>query len=90
MVASELLNQLREPPREVSPSHSERPAWPMACIVYGLVVAVVGGAFSTSPLWYAFVPAAVVIARLLVAKRPECEPPSRRRAERAVHSNTMP
>jgi len=82
------MNQLREPPRMVSPNHLKRLAWLVACIVVGLVVAVIGNAFSASPLWYASIPAAIAIGWLFVANPTTCEPPSRRRGERAVDSKT--
>jgi hypothetical protein len=60
--------------------HLKRLALLSACVLAGVVVAVIGSALSGSSLWYAAVPAAIASGWFFVANPAECEPPTRERA----------
>ncbi len=61
--------------------HLKRLALLSACVLAGLVVAVVGSTLSGSSVWYAAVPAAIAAGWLFVADPSECEAPTREHAE---------
>jgi len=57
------------------PSHLNRLAWLLACVLAGALIAVIGSSLSGSTVWYLAVPALVAIGWLFLANPTECEPP---------------
>ena len=78
------------PTRLTSPNYVRRLAWLMACVFAGLAIAIVGNSLSGSTVWYVAFPAAVAVGWLFLANPTECEPPPRKRAERAPGNETAP
>jgi len=68
-------------PRAASPSPFQRLAWLLACVLAGLVIAVIGSSLSGDPLWHVAIPAMIAVGWLFLADPTQCEPPPHKRAE---------
>jgi len=53
----------------------------LACVLAGLVIAVIGSSLSGDPLWHVAIPAMIAVGWLFLADPTQCEPPPHKRAE---------
>ena len=82
--------QTPDPPRVATPNHVKRFAWLLACILVGLVIAVIGNSLWENSAWALAIPAVVAIGWLFLANPTECKPPSRQKAKSATDDETAP
>ncbi len=82
--------QASGPPPVTSPSLVKRLVWLLACILIGLVIAIIGEALSGSTVWYLAVPAVMAVGWLVLANPTECEAPHRQRAESSNDNEPAP
>jgi len=78
------------PPRVATAHYVKRLAWLLACVLFGIVIGIIGSSVSGSSVWYVAIPTVVAMGWLFFADPTECELPPHQRAKRSPEHEEEP